>query len=145
MIETRATEPVPPVNDPRAIRALLQMRHIAVVGLSDTPGRTSYQIAAYMQQHGYTIIPVNPLIREALGQPAYPTLAAIGHPVELVNIFRRSEYVAEVVAAAIAAGARGIWMQVGVTDARAAEEARAAGLLVVMNRCLMVEHARHGA
>ncbi|HMA37855.1 MAG TPA: CoA-binding protein [Chloroflexia bacterium] len=133
--------PAPPVNDPAAIREILGMHTIAVVGLSDSPARTSYGVARYLQQQGYAIIPVNPTIREALGQRAYPSLPAIGRPVDVVNVFRRSEYVAAVVDEAIAIGARAIWMQVGVADPVAAERARAAGLRVVMNRCLMVEHA----
>jgi predicted CoA-binding protein len=141
MTETNRPATAPPVNAPDAIEAMLAMRVIAVVGLSDDPGRASYGVARYMQQQGYEIIPVNPLIREALGRPAYASLADIGRPVELVDIFRRSEYVGAIVDEAIAAGARGIWMQLGVQDAAAAERARAAGLYVVMNRCLMVDHA----
>jgi predicted CoA-binding protein len=95
-----------------------------------------------MQGQGYRIIPVNPTIRESLRQPAYPSLRAVPEPVELVDIFRRSEYVADIVDEAIAIGARGIWMQIGVIDHAAAEKARAAGLLVVMDRCIKVEHSR---
>ncbi|MGI8587681.1 MAG: CoA-binding protein [Chloroflexia bacterium] len=134
--------PAPPINDPAAIREMLEMKRIAVVGLSASPGRTSYNVAAYMQQHGYKIVPVNPTISESLGEKSYPSLSEIGGQVELVNVFRRSEYVSEVVDEAIAAGARGIWMQLGVIDQEAAERARAAGLLVVVDRCIMVEHAR---
>jgi uncharacterized protein len=141
MTETDGPAGAPPVNAPAAIEAMLAMRVIAVVGLSDDPERASCGVARYMQNHGYEIIPVNPLIREALGRPAYPSLAAIDRPVELVDIFRRSEFVGAIVDEAIAAGARGIWMQLGVQDAAAAERARAAGLYVVMNRCLMVDHA----
>jgi predicted CoA-binding protein len=133
---------IPPVNDPQAIRVLLNVRTIAVVGLSDHPGRPSYDVARYMQGQGYRIIPVNPTIRESLRQPSYPSLSAVPEPVELVNIFRRSEYVADIVDEAIAIGARGVWMQMGVIDQAAAEKARAAGLLVVMDRCLKVEHGR---
>lgn len=133
---------IPPVNDPQAIRVLLNVRTIAVVGLSDHPGRPSYDVARYMQGQGYRIIPVNPTIRESLRQPSYPSLSAVPEPVELVNIFRRSEYVADIVDQAIAMGARGVWMQMGVIDHAVAEKARAAGLLVVMDRCLKVEHGR---
>ena len=87
-------------------------------------------------------MPVNPAIVEALGELAYPTLTGIHEPLELVNIFRRSEHVGAIVDEAIECGARGIWMQVGVIDAAAAERARAAGIPVVMDRCLMVEHGR---
>src|SRR5881397_1238970 len=107
---------VPPVNSPEAIRDLLALRKIAVVGLSDSSARTSYTVSEYMQRRGYQIIPVNPQISAALGERAYPTLASLPEPPELVNVFRRSEFVAEVVDAAIAAGAKGIWMQLGVYD-----------------------------
>ena len=134
---------VPPVNDPAVIRDLLALRNIAVVGLSDNPARTSYSVSRYMQSQGYRILPVNPVIVEALGELAYPTLTGIHEPLELVNIFRRSEHVGAIVDEAIACSARGIWMQVGVIDAAAAERARAAGIPVVMDRCLMVEHGRN--
>src|SRR4051812_11210573 len=134
------TPTVPPVNDPEAIRSCLAMRTIAVVGLSDQPYRPSYDVTRYMQRQGYTIIPVNPTIRSALGQPAYPSLAAIGQPVELVNVFRRSMHIAALVDEVIAVGARGLWLQLGVVDPAAAERARAAGLFVVRNRCIKVEH-----
>src|SRR5690242_20134313 len=88
---------IPPVNDPQAIRVLLNVRTIAVVGLSDHPGRPSYDVARYMQGQGYRIIPVNPNIRESLRQPAYASLRDVPEPVELVDIFRRSEYVADIV------------------------------------------------
>ncbi len=134
---------VPPVNDPSVIRDLLTLRNIAVVGLSDDPARTSYSVSSYMQSQGYRILPVNPVIVEALGELAYPTLTGIHEPLELVNIFRRSEHVGAIVDEAIACSAQGIWMQVGVIDAAAAERARAAGIPVVMDRCLMVEHRRN--
>ena len=142
----RSTTPVtvPPVNDPQAIAACLAMRAIAVVGLSDQPTPTSNRVAAYMQAQGYTIIPVNPQIREALGVRAYPSLTAVDQPFALVNVFRRSEFVSGVVGEAIAAGAQGLWTQLGVIDYTAAERARAAGLFVVMDRCLMVERAARG-
>ncbi len=140
----RPPAPVPPINDPQAIAACLRMRTIAVVGLSDQAFRASYGVARYMQAHGYTIIPVNPTVREVLGEPAYPALAAIGRPVELVDVFRRAEYLAGIVDEAIAAGARAIWTQLDVIDYAAAERARAAGLIVVMNRCLKIEHAAAG-
>jgi predicted CoA-binding protein len=140
--DTSLPAATPPVNDPQAIRVLLNVRTIAVVGLSDHPGRPSYDVARYMQGQGYRIIPVNPNIRESLRQPAYPSLRDVPEPVELVDIFRRSEYVADIVDQAIAIGAKGVWMQVGVIDQAAAEKARAAGLLVVMDRCLKVEHSR---
>jgi uncharacterized protein len=124
------------------IRALLQAaRTIAVVGLSADPDRPSYGVASYLQREGYTIIPVNPkLVEPVLGEEPFGSLAEIGVPVDIVQIFRRSQFVPPVVEAAIAIGARAIWMQLGVVHAEAAERARAAGLQVVMDRCMAVDH-----
>lgn len=119
---------------------LSQARTIAVVGLSDKPDRDSYQVAAYLQQQGYRIIPVNPRAKEVLGEKAYPTLRDIPGPVEVVQIFRRSENVPPIVEDAIAIGARVIWMQVGVVNEEAAARAEAAGLRVVMNACMRTAH-----
>lgn len=122
---------------------LLQQTHtIAVVGLSPHPWRPSHEIAAYMQQQGYRIIPVNPEVDEVLGEPAYPDLASIPVSVDLVNVFRRSEHCVPIAQQAVAIGARGLWMQLGVVNHEAAEIATRAGLTVVMNRCLLVEHRR---
>ena len=126
------------------IRDLLTTaRTIAVVGLSPKPERDSHRVALYMQRRGYTIVPVNPGHPEILGAPCYPRLGAIpaATPIDIVNLFRRSAEVGPHVDEAIARGARAIWMQVGIADEAAAERARAAGLLVVMNRCIMVDHA----
>ena len=127
---------------------------MAVVGLSPKPHRDSYGIARYMQSQGWRIVPVNPNAQEALGEPAYATLtgaaqalAAQGQKIDLVNCFRNSEDIPPVVDEAIAIGARAVWMQLGIENAPAAAKARAAGLLVVQNRCLMIDHAaarRHG-
>jgi len=117
---------------------------IAVVGLSDKPGRDSHRVAAYLQAHGYRIVPVNPGAARILGVPSYPDLAAIppGVAIDVVDIFRRPEYIPKVVEAAIERGARAVWMQLGLAHNAAAERARAAGLAVVMDRCIKVEHAR---
>ena len=121
---------------------MLQVRRttIAVVGLSDKPDRDSYRVAAYMQQQGYRIIPVNPAIKEVLGERLLRSLQDIPGKVELVDIFRKPEAVPEIVADAIAAGAQAIWMQEGIAHNQAADQARAAGLQVVMNKCLLKEH-----
>lgn len=128
-----------------AIRALLmRSRHIAIVGLSPKPERDSHRVAAYLQRRRYTITPVRPGQRAILGEPCYPNLAAIPpeRPVEIVNLFRRSELVGPHVDEAIArGGVRAVWMQVGITDEAAARRALAAGILVVMDRCIMVDHA----
>jgi predicted CoA-binding protein len=115
---------------------------IAVVGLSDNPERTSNRVARYMQERGYKIIPVNPTIKESLGEKAYPSLRDIPEKVDIVNIFRRSEDVPPIVDDAIAIQAKGIWMQEGIADENAAEKAQLAGLKVVMDSCIMVQHSR---
>jgi uncharacterized protein len=128
---------------------LNESRTIAVVGLSAKPDRPSYAVAKYMQAHGYRVIPVNPaLTGEVLGEQAYADLAAIpgATPVDVVDIFRRPEEVPPIVEAAIARGARVVWMQEGIANEAAAERARAAGLQVVMNLCIKKEHEkRHPA
>ena len=129
-----------------SIAALLaSARTIAVVGLSDSRFRVSYGVSEYMQAQGYRIIPVNPNITESLGEKAHADLTTIDEPVDIVNIFRRSELVSPVVDEAIRIGAKAIWMQEGVVDESAAERARQAGLMVVMDRCILKEHrARRG-
>ena len=113
---------------------------IAVVGLSRKPNRPSYSIPAYLQQQGYRIIPVNPKLDEALGEPAYTSLKDIPTPVDIVQIFRRSEDVPPVVDDAIAIGAKVVWMQLGITNEEAAAQAEAAGLKVVMDTCMGATH-----
>jgi len=120
---------------------LATARTIAVVGLSDKPARPSYGVAAYLQRHGYRIIPVNPKLTEVLGEKAFPSLSAVPEPVDVVDIFRKPEAVPEIVEEAIAKGAKVIWMQEGIVHNAAAERARAAGLRVVMNKCMLKEHA----
>ncbi len=121
---------------------LEEARTIAVVGLSDNPERTSYVVARYMRDHGFKIIPVNPAIKEALGEKAYPSLLDIPEKVDIVNVFRRSPDVPPVADDAIAIRAKVLWMQEGIINEPAARKAEAAGLKVVMDRCIMVEHAR---
>jgi predicted CoA-binding protein len=118
---------------------------VAVVGLSDNPGRPSYHVAEYMQEHGYRIIPVNPFVSEVLGERSYASLRDVPVPVDMVDIFRKSEDVPPIVDDAIAIGARVIWMQEGVIHEGAAAKARAAGLNVVVDRCVLKEHARRAA
>lgn len=115
---------------------------IAVVGLSSKRHRPSYGVSEYMQAKGYRIIPVNPQEKEVLGEKAYPRLEEIPEKVDLVDIFRRSEHVPEIVNSAIHIGARAVWMQEGVVDPSAAEAARRAGLKVVMDRCILKEHRK---
>jgi predicted CoA-binding protein len=119
---------------------LKKSKNIAVVGLSDSPLRPSYGVSAYMQTHGYKIIPVNPTIRGALGEKAVSSLSAVQEKIDIVDVFRRSEYVAEVVDEAIRLKVPAIWLQEGVIDEAAAEKARKAGIHVVMDRCILKEH-----
>ena len=124
---------------------LREMRCVAVVGLSPRPDRPSHDVARYMQAHGWRIIPVNPQAAGArlLGEAVYPSLheAARHHTIDLVNCFRNSADIPPIVDDAIAIGARGVWMQLGVQHEAAAQRARAAGLRVVQNRCLKIDHA----
>lgn len=130
-------------RDSETIRAILKdTQTIAVVGLSARPDRAGQYVPAYLQKQGYRIIPVNPNLEFALGEKAYPDLASVPEPVDLVLIFRRSEEIPPLVAGAIAKGARAVWMQSGILNEPAALQALAAGLRVVMDACMMVEHRR---
>jgi len=117
-------------------------RTIAVVGLSNKRFRPSYGVSEYLKRVGYRIIPVNPLEAEILGEKSYPDLDSVPVPVDVVDIFRRSEFVPEIVEAAIRNGAKAIWMQEGVIHEQAARRAEAAGLTVVMDHCILKEHRR---
>ena len=121
---------------------LRSARTIAIVGLSDKPHRDSYRVAAYLQGCGYRIIPVNPNITEVLGAKAYPSLKDVPEPIDIVDVFRRPDAVPEIIDDAIAVNARAVWMQLGVTNQAAAATARAAGLQVVMDKCIKIEHMR---
>ena len=118
-------------------------RVIAVVGLSSKRFRPSYGVAEYMQQEGYRIIPVNPNETEVLGEKAYARLEDIPEHIDIVDIFRRSEFVAPIVESAIRVGASAVWMQEEVVDQAAADKAKKAGLSVVMDRCILKEHRRY--
>ncbi len=131
------------VRSPDSVEALLRdCRIIAVVGLSSNPARPSYRVAAYMQQQGKVIIPVNPHETRVLGEVAYPSLLAVPGRIDLVNIFRRSEEAGAIVDEAIRIKAKAVWLQEGVIDVAAAARARQAGLQVVMDRCWLTEHMR---
>lgn len=129
---------------PEEIRVLLEgSRTVAVVGLSDRPYRTSHAIARALQDSDYRIYPVNPNLRgPVLGEEPYATVEEIGEPVDIVDVFRRSEFVMPVARDAVAAGAKALWMQSGVVNEEAASYAREHGLIVVMDRCIKVDHAR---
>ena len=127
-----------------SIKEILETyRTIAVVGLSSHAWRPSFSVSRYMQSAGYRIIPVNPRETEVLGERAYPSLADIPEAFEIVDIFRQSEYVPDIVEAAIRRNARVIWMQLGVIHDAAAARARSAGLEVVMDRCILQDHMQY--
>ena len=129
------------MNNSDPIRDLLsRVKTIAVVGLSDSPMRPSHGVSAYMQSQGYKIIPVNPQIGEALGEKSYPSLLDVPEKIDLVDVFRRPEFVDEIVEQAIQLKIAAIWLQEDVINERAAEKARQAGMLVVMDRCVLKEH-----
>ena len=132
------------MSETETIRHILRTcRTVAVVGLSPKPHRASFEVARYMQAQGWRIIPINPNATGILGEKAYPSLseAAQHERIELVNVFRNSVDVPPVAADAIAIGAQALWLQLGIENADAANAAQAAGLRVVQNKCLMVEHA----
>lgn len=130
------------INDPEAITRLLRdSKTIAVVGLSPDPDRDSHRVATYLQQHGYRIIPVNPRITEVLGERAYPSLRDLRGRPDVVDVFRRPEFVPDIVTEAIALSFPALWLQLGVVHPEAARAVEA-GMTVVMDRCMMVEHRR---
>ena len=131
----------PPSADP-IFEILTKYKTIAVVGLSSNPARPSYGVTEYMQSAGYQIVPVNPNETDVLGEPSYACLQDVPQKIEIVDVFRRPEEVPPVVDAAIKAGAKVIWMQLGIANEPAAEKARAAGLTVIMDACILVEHKR---
>ena len=135
-----------PLTRDEDIKALLEgVRTIAMIGASDRPDRPSYGVMAFLQRQGYRVIPVNPQItgEHVHGEFVFRELSQIGEPIDMVDIFRRPMAAGEAVDEAIAAGARAVWMQLGVINAEAAARAEAAGLAVVMDRCILKEHRKH--
>jgi predicted CoA-binding protein len=133
-----------PAASPEEIRAILQNYHVvAMVGLSPKPERASHQVAQYLKDHGYRIVPVNPGQKEILGEKCYRSLADIPFPVEVVDIFRNVEAIPAIVDEAIAKGAKVVWMQLGLEEPASACKAREAGLQVVMDRCMKIDHAQY--
>jgi len=128
------------LQDEDIAEILNKYRKIAMVGLSNNPDKPSYQVAEYLKANGYRVIPVNPAVAEVQGEKSYPNLAAIPEPVEIVDIFRRSEDIPPIVDAAILVKAKVVWMQLGIENEPAANKAQQAGLKVVMNRCMKREH-----
>ncbi len=131
-----------PYADPQVIRNALAVDRIAIVGLSPNPARPSNEVALYLQQAGYTIVPVNPGHQEILGERCYASLPDIPQVPPLVDVFRASDAVPGIAREAVAAGARCLWLQLGVISEEGAQIALAGGMSVVMDRCNMIEHAR---
>ena len=130
-------------EDQQTIEKILRTAHtVATVGLSNDTSKPSHTVPAYLQGQGYRVIPVNPTIESALGEKAYASLADVPEPIDVVQIFRRSDQVGPIVDEAIRVGAKAIWMQIGIVDEEAAARARAAGLDVVMGQCMRVQHIR---
>jgi len=136
-VADRATNSHDPITD-----LLRNSRTIAVVGLSSNPRRPSHEVAAYLQSAGYRIIPVNPNESEVLGEKSYARLEDIREPVDIVDVFRRPEEVPPIADSAIAVKAKALWLQQGITNDAAAEKAHAAGLLVIEDACILIEHKR---
>ena len=126
--------------DAGAIARMLGAGRIAVVGLSDDPSRPSYQIASYLKAEGYEVVPVNPTHTTVMGLKSYPTLKDVPGEVDVVNVFRRPEFCADIAREAIAIGAKGLWLQSGVRNEEAKKLAQSAGIDFVQDRCIMVEH-----
>ena len=125
-----------------SIETILNYKNIAVVGISDNPERPSYDVASFLEEHGYNIIPVNPSLTEWKGKKSYPDLKSIPVKVDVVDIFRRPEAVPPIVDEAIAIKPKAIWMQLGIVNEEAAAKARAAGIEVVMDKCMKIEYNR---
>ncbi len=126
---------------PAEVREILTTaKTVAVVGLSDKPERDSHRVAAYLKRAGYRVIPVNPAVSEVLGERSYPSLRDVPEKIDVVDVFRKAEAVPAIVEDAIAVGAKTVWMQDGIVHNEAAERARAAGLKVVMSKCMLREH-----
>jgi predicted CoA-binding protein len=138
------TQALSQYQNPETIRKILDyMKTIAIVGLSSNPLRASNFVGYYLRLHGYRVIAVNPREKEVFGEPAYPTLRDVPVPIDVVDVFRAPQFVPAIADEAIAVGAKALWLQFGVISSEGAARAAAAGLDVVMDRCMKVEHARH--
>ncbi len=132
------------MSDEDLSRLLRSAKTIAVVGCSTQPGKPSHEVPRYLKDQGYRVVPVHPSAREILGERAYPSLADVPGPIDIVNVFRPAEEAPAVVEAAIARGARAVWLQQGISHPAAAARAREAGLEIVMDLCIMKAHTRLG-
>jgi uncharacterized protein len=132
-----------PIDDDNKIKEILATVHtIAVVGASSRPLRDSHRIIQYLKREGYTVISVNPMYTEIDGEKCYPNLTSIGKPIDIVDVFRNPDAVDEIVEEAIAVRAKTIWLQLGVVNAAAAKRAEKAGLQVIMDHCIAIDHSR---
>ena len=131
-------------DEAAAVRRMLAGKRVAVVGISDDPTRPSHDVARYLQAAGLEIIPVNPNLKQVLGLKCYPSLAAVPGPVDVVDVFRRPEFCPDVVRDAVAAGAKGVWLQSGIISDEAEQIAAEAGIDFVQDRCMKVEHMFNG-
>jgi predicted CoA-binding protein len=132
-----------PIEDDKKIKEIFSTsKTIAVVGASSKPLRDSHRIMQYLKREGFTVIPVNPMYTEIDGEKCYPNLASIGKPVDIVDIFRNPDAVDEIIVEAIAANSKTVWLQLGVVNAAAARKAEKAGLQVVMDHCIAIDHSR---
>ena len=133
------------MNSPELIRDMLESaKTIAVVGLSDNPSRASHEVSRYMQAHGYRILPVNPAVETVLGEKSYASLAELPEKPDVANVFRLPKFVPEIVDEVIRLGIANLWLQLDVVDLEAVATAEAAGVRVVMDRCILIEHRRLG-
>ncbi len=123
-------------------RVLTESKTVAIVGLSAKPEMDSYKVGKYLQDHGYEVLPINPSANEIMGKKAYASLRDLPAPPDVVDVFRRADFVPEIVEDAIAVGAKTVWLQLGIINEAAAERARQAGLVVVMDKCMKQEHQR---
>jgi len=140
------------MNEPKTILEMLghpnlghptSPRTLAVIGLSDYPAKPSHSVSAYMQQHGYRLLPVNPSISEVLGEPSYASLSDLPIKPDVVNVFRLPKFIPAIVDEMIALGLKNLWVQLGIVNLEAATHAEQAGIHVVMDRCILIEHARY--
>ncbi len=129
-----------PGDEATAVDRMLSAKRIAIVGMSDDPSRPSHGIGSYLISHGYDVVPVNPTHQTVMGRKCYAKLSDVPGKIDLVNVFRRSEFCAEVTRQAIAAGAGGVWLQAGIRNEEARELAGEAGIDFVQDRCILVEH-----
>jgi len=133
---------LPNISDDDLKKLLQEVSSIAVVGISADPAKPSNRVASYLKQHGYHIIPVNPAAEEILGEKCYPDLKSIPEPIDVVDVFRRPEFLPPIADEAVAVGAKVLWMQEGVTNEEAAKKAESGGLTVIQDACMLKEHSR---